>query len=179
MKSSLSAGERYGVPLQSVNANCTSIPFACRSTSSGSTRSATQLRHTQQRRAMSCRFVPYIARSLLGIRKEPKKQKPPESGGGRGLRGLCFSPPHRALCSGLKAPWRLVFSLTFRLPDGSWKPSLLMSIYNVHLSSVGVKRKVCIYNYLRLTPGVDCTKGKGQGATWESPRGRIRTNGED
>jgi hypothetical protein len=30
-----------------------------------------------------------------------------------------------------------------------WEPSLLMSIYNVRLTSVRVKRKPCIYNDLR------------------------------
>lgn len=49
---------------------------------------------------------------------------------------------------------RLVFSLTFRLPDGLWKPSLLMSIYNVLLTSVRVKDKACIYNDLRLAARV-------------------------
>src|ERR1019366_10047789 len=74
MKSSLSAGERYGVPFLFVNANGTSIPLTYRSRSSGSTRSATHLRHTQQRRAMTCRFVPYIARSLRASGRSRKKK---------------------------------------------------------------------------------------------------------
>ena len=40
-----------------------------------------------------------------------------------------------------------------------WKPSLLMSIYNVRLTSVRVKDKACIYNDLRLTPGIGCIAG--------------------
>ena len=40
-----------------------------------------------------------------------------------------------------------------------WKPSLLMSIYNVHLTSVRVKDKACICNDLRLTRGIDCIAG--------------------
>ena len=40
-----------------------------------------------------------------------------------------------------------------------WKPSLLMSIYNVRLTGVRVKDKACIYNDLRLTPGIDCIAG--------------------
>jgi hypothetical protein len=58
-----------------------------------------------------------------------------------------------------------------------WKPSLLMSIFNVRLPSVRVKDKACIYNDLRLTPSIDCIagnatalqgEGKGQSPNWGS-----------
>ena len=58
-----------------------------------------------------------------------------------------------------------------------WEPSLLMSIDNVHLTSVCVKRKACIYNDLRLTAGIGCNRrnatafageGKGQSQNWGS-----------
>ena len=42
-----------------------------------------------------------------------------------------------------------------------WEPSLLMSIYNVRLTSVRVKDKACIYNDLRLAAGSDCIAGIG------------------
>ena len=46
-----------------------------------------------------------------------------------------------------------------------WEPSLLMSTYNVRLTSVRVKHKICIYNRLQLGAGFDLhRRNRGSGA---------------
>src|ERR1035437_3064642 len=54
-----------------------------------------------------------------------------------------------------------------------WKPSLLMSIYNVRLTSVRVKDKACIYNDLRTRTRIDCIAGIGLHRRWP---GRAKTD---
>jgi hypothetical protein len=54
-----------------------------------------------------------------------------------------------------------------------WKPSLLMSVYNVHLTSVRVKDKACIYNDLRTRTRIGCIAGIGLHRRWP---GRAKTD---
>jgi len=62
--------------------------------------------------SVHCPFSP-------GIRKEPKKEKPPRIRRRSWLAGALFSPPHRARRFRAQGTLKVGFSLTSRLPDGS------------------------------------------------------------
>src|ERR1700733_3390509 len=79
-----------------------------------------------------------------------KKKSRQESGGGRGLRGLCFPRHIEPVVFRAQGTLKVGFLSNLQVAGWLfWEPSLLMSTFNVRLTSDHVKCKPCIYNNLR------------------------------